>query len=657
MAYSYGSPSTGGGAQNFRVGYEWSGWSTPTSGSLTATGTIQFFVRNAQEVSNDQQTFNISFGESGAGTLTVGGLVSPDSVEITNTQILDNQDRNIGPVRTVTYTYGSSEYGSSPGNFTGTITGLGSTTPLAKGFYVGGAATHTWSLAIPARPGAVPSAPTSVTSTPNNGYVSISFGTPSTNDPATTLYQYSVDDGASGWNNVTVIPFNHNGPNGTAITIYVKAINAVGHGPSASATSTPRTVPNAPTVSSTPSNGSISVSFSGPTTSPDNGGATVTYHQYSTDNINFTTASVNPTIFAGTNGVPITVYVKAGNVAGVGVAASTTSTPRTTPSAPAAPSVTRGNGSVAVLWASPNDGGNAISDYSVQYSSNSGSTWTTFTDGVSTSTSTTVTGLSNGTAYVFRVAAINDAGTGSYSSASSSVTPATTPGAPTSVTATPGNVSASVSWTAPASNGDAITDYVVQFSSNSGSTWSTFADGTSSSTSATVTGLTNGTSYVFRVAATNSVGTGSYSSASSAVTPRTVPGAPTSFTGNNNTFGQITLSWAAPSSDGGNAVSSYVLRTGATILQNTSATSYVHTGLSPYTDYSYTVTAANAAGEGAAASLTIKTMGGVVNIATATPSTYAKILPKICTNATPGSQVFTESQARVWDGTEWKHGI
>jgi hypothetical protein len=95
------------------------------------------------------------------------------------------------------------------------------------------------------------------------------------------------------------------------------------------------------------------------------------------------------------------------------------------------------------------------------------------------------------------------------------------PPAPTSVTATAGNAQATVSWTAPTGviAQAPVTDYAVQFSSNSGSTWTTFADGTSTATSATVTGLTNGTAYVFRVAAVNGVGTGAYSSAMSSVTP------------------------------------------------------------------------------------------------------------------------------------------
>jgi hypothetical protein len=64
-----------------------------------------------------------------------------------------------------------------------------------------------------------------------------------------------------------------------------------------------------------------------------------------------------------------------------------------------------------------------------------------------------------------------------------------------------------------------LTDYIVQFSTDSGSNWTTFTDSVSTATTATVTGLTNGTAYVFRVAAVNGIGTGAYSTASAAVTP------------------------------------------------------------------------------------------------------------------------------------------
>ena len=93
------------------------------------------------------------------------------------------------------------------------------------------------------------------------------------------------------------------------------------------------------------------------------------------------------------------------------------------------------------------------------------------------------------------------------------------PAAPTSVTASGGNGQAAVSWTAPSVLGQTpITDYVVQFQPSGGS-WTPFSDGTSTSASATVTGLTNGTAYTFRVAAVNGIGQGAWSSASNSVTP------------------------------------------------------------------------------------------------------------------------------------------
>jgi len=94
------------------------------------------------------------------------------------------------------------------------------------------------------------------------------------------------------------------------------------------------------------------------------------------------------------------------------------------------------------------------------------------------------------------------------------------PGAPTAVSGTAGDEQVSLTWSAPSSNGGAsITDYTVQYSSNGGSTWTTFSRSASTNTNATVTSLTNGTGYVFRVAAVNAIGTGAYSASSSSVTP------------------------------------------------------------------------------------------------------------------------------------------
>ena len=98
----------------------------------------------------------------------------------------------------------------------------------------------------------------------------------------------------------------------------------------------------------------------------------------------------------------------------------------------------------------------------------------------------------------------------------------TEPDAPTIATLAPGDGQVGLTWTAPAYTGNAaLTDYVVQHSRDGGGTWTTFVRPVSAATSATVTGLDNGTSYVFRVAAVNGVGTGAYSAVSVAAMPVT----------------------------------------------------------------------------------------------------------------------------------------
>jgi chitinase len=100
---------------------------------------------------------------------------------------------------------------------------------------------------------------------------------------------------------------------------------------------------------------------------------------------------------------------------------------------------------------------------------------------------------------------------------------ATRPGAPTGVQATAGDAQATVRWTAPTSTGSsAITSYHVTVSP-SGRVITVAAPATST----TVTGLTNGTTYTFYVAATNSAGTGPNSTASNPVTPTAATPTPT----------------------------------------------------------------------------------------------------------------------------------
>ena len=278
-----------------------------------------------------------------------------------------------------------------------------------------------------------------------------------------------------------------------------------------------------------------------------------------------------------------------------------TPAPATVPGAPTGVSATAGNASAQVTWTAPaSDGGSPISDYAVMpYIDATAHPTVTVGSGA---TSLNVTGLTNGTAYTFRVVAINAVGPGPASDPSNAVTPATVPGAPTGVSATAGNLSAQVTWTAPASNGSPLTGYTV--TPYDGTTALTPRTAGSGATSLNVTGLTNGTAYTFRVVAINAVGPGPASDPSNAVTPATVPGAPTGVSATaGNLSAQVT--WTAPASNGspltGYTVTPYDGTTALTPrTAGSGATSLNVTGLTNGTAYTFRVVAINAVGPGPA---------------------------------------------------------
>ena len=224
---------------------------------------------------------------------------------------------------------------------------------------------------------------------------------------------------------------------------------------------------------------------------------------------------------------------------------------------------------------------------------------------------------------------------------------ATAPGAPTAVTATPANTSASVSWTAPADNGSAITNYTVT-SSPDGQTCST------ATTACTVGSLTNGTSYTFTVVATNSIGPGSASSASSPVTPRTVPGVPTAVTASASD-GSALVSWTAPSSNGGSVITSYTATSspgGRTCT--TATTTCTVSGLSNGTPYTFAVTATNTAGSGSASAASTAVTptasgggGGGGGGSTSTPTPTPTPTPTSIPTSEPPSSVIAPAPAPV----------
>lgn len=191
---------------------------------------------------------------------------------------------------------------------------------------------------------------------------------------------------------------------------------------------------------------------------------------------------------------------------------NTPDTPATAPGAPTAVTATAGNAQATVSWQVPVDnGGTPITGYTVSASPGPASVSV-----AGNLTSTTLTGLINGTSYTFTVVARNAQGPGPASAPSNAVVPATVPAAPTQVAATAGENSAVVTWSAPVDDGgSALTSYRITSSPTSPPV--TVSAG---STSATVTGITEGTAYTFTVQALNAVGASVPSSPSNSVTPR-----------------------------------------------------------------------------------------------------------------------------------------
>ncbi len=175
--------------------------------------------------------------------------------------------------------------------------------------------------------------------------------------------------------------------------------------------------------------------------------------------------------------------------------------------------------------------------------------------------------------------------------------PPTVPGAPTGLAATPGNGQVALAWTAPASNGgSAITGYTATASPGG-------ATCTSATPGCTIGSLTNGTTYSFTVTATNAVGTGPASAPVSAK-PATVPGAPRNVKASRNQTKGVTLTWTAPSSNGGSLVTGYRIYRSTTSGTETflvlvgNVSTYVDAATTRGARYYYQLTAVNGIGEG-----------------------------------------------------------
>jgi hypothetical protein len=473
---------------------------------------------------------------------------------------------------------------------------------------------------ISATPSTTPGAPTITSIIAGNQTATVNFTAGSTGGLPITNYEYSTDNGST-WNlrspASTTSPIVITGlVNGTPYSIRIRAINSIGSGTQSNVVSvTPATTPSAPTIDTfSVTSSSVTINFTAPIS---NGGSTITNYKYSINNgsswvTRSPVSTTSPLIISGlTTGTTYQILILAVNSIGDGLPSNMISaTPGSVPGAPTITSIVPSNQTATVNFTTGTTGGLPITNY--EYSTDNGSSWN-LRSPASTTSPIVITGLVNGTSYPIRIRAINSLGSGTQSNAIS-VTPATTPDAPTITGFSVTSSSVTVNFTAPISNGgSAITNY--KYSIDNGSSWVTRSP-TSTTSPLIISGLTTGTTYQILILAVNSIGDGLPSNMISA-TPGSVPGAPTitSTLAGNTT---ATIYFTAPTFTGGVSITNYEysINNGSSWVTRspTNTTSpLIITDLSNNVSYQIRIRAVNAVGSG--------TASGTVTV---TPSEFAQ---------------------------------
>ena len=340
-----------------------------------------------------------------------------------------------------------------------------------------------WSNTQTTTPFTVPNSP-SLSATAYDKYVRL-FITPPTFNGGNTItgYQYSLYGNTTPLLSIVnmglpptvgqYLQYDVSGLiNGTTYNVVVRAINARGNSEwSNTETIVPNGLPDAPILNSVIAlSNSVTISYS----TIFDGGSQIIGYSYSTDNGNTYTPIGNTattyTISGLINGTSYTIRVKNENKNGISTTGSNAITvvPFTTPDSPLLLNVLSGVSQMTIVFRAPtNTGGNAITQY--EYSSNGGTNFASM--GIPTLDSSTNTlryittyqstgaTLVNGQSYSVVVRAVNSRGN-SPSTNVISVTPFDVPQPPTLESATPGNETITIVYSAPANNGgNAITQY------------------------------------------------------------------------------------------------------------------------------------------------------------------------------------------------------
>ena len=300
------------------------------------------------------------------------------------------------------------------------------------------------------------------------------------------------------------------------------------------------------------------------------------------------------------------------HTAGPGVRAEPTQStdPAVAPGAPEGLSATATQTAITLSWRAPSGNGGAdVTGYQVEWSSD-GVDWSELAANTP-ELSYQHSSLSVGTEYRYRVAALNSAGAGAWAELTQSTDPAVAPDAPEGLSATATQTSITLLWEGPTENGGAeVAGYQVEWSSD-GVDWTELAANTPE-LSYEHSSLKVGTVYHYRVAAINTAGVGERSQLTQSTDPAVAPDAPEGFSA-TATQTSITLSWQAPTGNGGADVTGYQVEWSSDgvdwseLEANTPELPYEHSSLTVGTEYRYRVAALNSAGIGAWAELTQST--------------------------------------------------
>ena len=277
------------------------------------------------------------------------------------------------------------------------------------------------------------------------------------------------------------------------------------------------------------------------------------------------------------------------------------------PTSPTSLTATPGNSQISLSWTAPSsNGGSALTDYLIEYKLTSTSTWNTFSHSASTSTSAVITSLTNGVSYDFRVSAINSVGTSTASGVASSTSIANLPAVTSQSASNISFTSATLNGTLTNTGGTnpTIEGFYYGTTTSYGLSASSTGSFSTGSFQQSISGLTCGTTYHFASFATNIAGTSTSTdqtfTTSACLTAPTSPTSLTATPGNS----QISLSWTAPSSNGGSALTDYLIeyKLTSTSTWNTfshsasTSTSAVITSLTNGVSYDFRVSAINSVG-------------------------------------------------------------